>query len=82
MRTARSILRALLIVFHVVAAGLILARFYLAHLEGLPLAIMVPGVLLAGAWLFFGVSYATGHFQRLWDRLTQAAPSGGVGGRS
>ena len=41
--------RTLHIVFHVVAAGLILARFYLAHLEGLPLAIMVPGVLLADA---------------------------------
>lgn len=82
MRMATSILRALHIAFHVVAAGLIFTRFYLAHMEGLPLAIMVPGVLLAGTWLFFGVSYATGHFQRFWDRLTRAELSGGVGGRS
>ena len=55
MWTERGFPRALHIALHVFFALAIVARFYVAYLDGGPLAIMVPGILLGMGWLVFGI---------------------------
>ena len=78
MSAMRTWLRTLHIALHAVLAILIVARFYVAHLDGWPLAIMVPGVLLAAAWLVLGVSYARGNLHRLFEKLVDTKPHRGA----
>ena len=79
---AGNFLRALHIALHVALAILIVARFYVAHLDGWPLAVMVPGVLVAVAWLVLGVSYARGNLHNLLEKFVDTKPRRGVSGKS
>ena len=74
MWTERGFPMALHIALHVIFALAIVARFYVAYLDGWPLAIMVPGILLGMGWLAFGIRHATGNLHGLLDKLFGSQP--------